>query len=534
MSRARLARLAPLGAAAALGAILSLSQAPLSAWPLLFLGLPAVFLLQLRASPRRAALIGWLFGVGYFLPGLLWIGEAFLVDAETFGWMRPFAVTLLPMGLALFWALAFAAAAAATRRLAGAPSDAAAPPERPMIAAAALAASWSLAEYARGTVLTGFPWGMFGFAWIDTPTAQIAAHVGPYGLTAVTITAALALGAAAATAGAARRASAALGVGLPLLALAIGAARLAPAATATDAPVIRLVQPNVPQEEKWAPVFVARNYQRLISLSALAPEPGAEAPSLVVWPETATRPEHVYDADLRVRMAAGALALAPEQRLVMGTQRFDRWFEPDATARQGWFNALFAIGPDGRIEAIYDKHHLVPFGEYLPAQGLLESLGMRQLAGRMGGFRAGRGPRTIALHGGLRALPLICYEAIFPWAARASDARPDLLLQITNDAWFGDSGGPRQHLAQARMRAIEQGLPLLRAANTGVSAAIDPYGRITDRLDLGRTGAIDVQPTTPLPPTLYAQAGDVTYLPIVVAQLLLITFIFKYSRVRNR
>lgn len=495
------------GAGAALGLALSWSQAPHSYYPLLLIVLPLIGgVFETITSWRRAAVIGWGLGFGYFMPGLLWIGEAFFVDADQFAWMAPFAVTLLPAGLALFWAAAFAAAF----RLGG--------------SVWALAFAWAGAEFLRGHILTGFPWGLFAYAWIDTPVAQTAAWIGPYGLNLLTILVGLMLargliGRFGADAprlrgpNGRRERRLRLGFGLAaaaLLALGWGAgsARLPAGPAAMGDERIRIVQPNIPQAEKWRAEYVQRNFDRLMALSEPPPSAAAETtaaaappPALILWPETAVTPDVIADPRNRAQM----MARLGGARLILGTIRWEQ--RPGASAPQA-LNSLFALSPSGAIAAIYDKHHLVPFGEYIPFQETMEALGLRQLAGGRGGFATGPGPGLITAEGFPRFGALICYEAIFPQEMPRGADRPDVLIQITNDAWFGASSGPYQHLAQAQMRAIEQGLPLLRSANTGVSAAIDAYGRVYAHLPLGEIGRIDVALPAPLAPTLYAQGGE--------------------------
>lgn len=478
------------------GAILSLIH-PMASFPLaMVVVLPLVFaFFSTTLSPRRAAFDGWLLGFGYFMPGLLWIGSAFFVEAEKFAWMTPFAVTLLPAALAAYWAAAFALAAVVVRVVARRVGEA-----DLLTKLLALALFWSLAEYVRGHAFTGFPWGLFAYGLIDTPIAQMAAHVGPYGLNALVLTALLGLGAAVAAVGRARWAFGGASVALLLALAVLGALRLPDGSAPLSGQVARIVQPNVPQVEKWRPDLINRNMRWLLELSEAPVDPAA-APDFVIWPETAVVPQVLQRRDLLTQVMARLPGSAP---LVLGTQRP----EERAGGRLDWYNSLFVVAESGEILSVYDKHHLVPFGEYLPLQDLLESIGVHQLAGRSGGFSSGPGPQVVSAPGLPRFAALICYEAVFPGAIPTGAERPDVLIQITNDAWFGDSGGPWQHLVQARYRAIEQGLPFLRSANTGVSGAIDPFGRVTASLSLGERSYLDVAVSAPLPPTLYVQYWD--------------------------
>jgi apolipoprotein N-acyltransferase len=257
-------------------------------------------------------------------------------------------------------------------------------------------------------------------------------------------------------------------------------------------------------------------YRRLLAATRAPAQP---TPDVVIWPETAV--EFVLDRDPALQ-AEVAAAPGPGGRLVLGIRRA----EPVADGWR-WFNSLAVLEPDGTAAAVYDKHHLVPLGEYVPLAPALARLGVPALATlTRTGFAAGPGPRLVAVAGVPPFLPLICYEAIFPNGLRAPGGRPEWLVQVTNDGWFGRLAGPYQHFAQARMRAIEQGLPLARAANTGISAMIDPRGRIVSRLGLGVAGYFDAVLPAALPPTFYARFGDLPALLVILASLGLTVGIF--------
>ncbi|MGR3779832.1 MAG: apolipoprotein N-acyltransferase [Albimonas sp.] len=498
------------------GAGLTLAQPPVGLWPLVFLCVPALAWLGLARSERREAFgIGWAAGSAFFLTGLYWVAEAFLVDIARHGWMAPFAVTGLAVGLGLFWALAFWGARRLVERVGA----------RGLAAALALAGAWTLAEFARAHVLTGFPWALPAYAFAQTWLAQTLSVFGPHtlGLLALGFAAATAApwlqpgGEAAAPAGGGRLAAGLLRAGLrpdfaavaapALLALALGFGwsgwRLAGApadAAPPSAPEVRLVQPNAAQRAKWDPDEMPRIFARLRALSA--PEPGLPAPDVVIWPETAI--PWILEREPAVREAIAASARGAVT--LLGVRRI----APDADGRPGWRNALEAVGPDGEILAAYDKRHLVPFGEYLPLHGLMTALGLGPLVGESGGFDAGDGPAYLDLPGLPALSPQICYETIFPhqMPGPGEGERPRWLVQVTNDAWFGASAGPWQHFHQARMRAIEQGLPLARAANTGISAMIDPWGRVVSSLGLLEAGAVQARLPIALAPTLYSRSGD--------------------------
>lgn len=460
------------GAAFGVGLVMATGQAPLGFWALALPALTALLALMARAAgPAQAAWIGLFGAMGYFGLALAWLVEPFLIDVARHGWMAPFAVVLMAGGLGLFWA-----AAAALGHLAGKGRW------RPL----ALAASLAAAELGRGYVLTGFPWALIGHVWIDTPLAQVAALIGPSGLTLLTTLAAalpLMLGGFGLVAA----------VALLGAAFAFGLLRLSAPEPADQPITLRLVQPNAAQEDKWDPARARMFFQRQLDFTAALPRP-----DLVIWPETAVP----YLLDQNPELGPVIADAAGGATVVLGIQRSEG-------AR--FWNSMAVIAPDGAVRAIYDKHHLVPFGEYIPFGDLAsEWLGLTAFAARDGNaYSAGPGPSLIDLGSGLgRVLPLICYEAVFPQDLRGLPARADWLLQITNDAWFGTLTGPYQHFAQARLRAIEQGLPLVRVANTGVSGVIDARGRVRASIPLGQAAWLDA----PLPGALvqppYAGWGE--------------------------
>ncbi|MEQ9694717.1 apolipoprotein N-acyltransferase [Shimia sp. SDUM112013] len=451
---------------AVFGALAALGQAPFDLALLIFVGLALGFwAFSDSDTARRAAWRGVALGTGYFAIALNWIVEPFLVDVARHGWMAPFALVLLSVGLALFWGAAFWAAFRMRAGLAG------------------LAVALAGAEMLRAYVFTGFPWAMPSYVLVEGWAGQLAAWVGPHGLNLF-----LFLSVAGAVAALRKPVLA----GLPVLFL--GAALWPiPAPVQTDeGPVVRLVQPNAPQAQKWDPAYMPVFFQRAIAATAAGPE----RPDLIVWPETAV-PVALNYAEQTLAAMAEAAAGVP---VVFGINRFEG-------ARL--YNSAAVMDAAGTVSDVYDKHHLVPFGEYVPFGDLLDTVGIHGMAAREGqGFSAGPGPALLDLGDLGAALPLICYEVVFPQDVRAAPARPAFLLQLTNDAWFGNFSGPYQHLQQARMRAIETGLPLVRAANTGVSAVIDARGRITAQLALDTAGHLDAVLPAPRPPTPYARLGD--------------------------
>ncbi len=490
----------------AAGAVGALAMAPLDLLPAMAVSLTlAVWLIDgsaegdpaggraLLASLRRAASAGWWWGFGYFLAGLWWLGSAFLVEADKFAWALPLGVVGLPMGLALFPALGFALARALWS----------AGGARILAFAFALTAT----EWLRGNVLSGFPWNAPGMALGGhLVLAQIASVVGLWGLTLL----ALAILSSPATLADPRpRRFARSPVGLALIALAViagfGALRLAGAENGVVANVrLRIMQPSLPQDAKFRPELGAQILQRYLDLSdraASAERSGVADVTHLIWPESPFPFLLAREASALARIAQ---ALKGGTVLITGAARREGQSE-------AYFNAIHVIGPDGAIRASYDKTHLVPFGEYLPLRGFWRALGITQFVHIPGGFTAGVRRRLLEAPGLPPIAPLICYEAIFPGEATPEQAegaaRTGLLLNLTNDAWFGTTFGPWQHLAQARLRAIEEGLPMVRAANSGVSAVIDAQGRIRAELPLGVADVLDSPLPKALAPTPFSRFG---------------------------
>jgi apolipoprotein N-acyltransferase len=493
------------------GAASTLAMAPINFWPVLFVTFPPlVWMIDSAAAGRwgrvgAAFATGWWFGFGYFLAGLYWIGYAFLVDAKTFGWLLPVAVTILPAGLAVFTGLGVALA-----RALWTPG-----PLRLLTLAAALTSS----EWLRGHVLTGFPWNTFGYA-LTAPLAlaQSAAVFGIWGLTFIAV-AVFASPAVLADDVKGRRWAPVLGAVTVLAALAVfGAIRLALDPTESVPGVrLRIMQPNLQQDVKFnygAKNEVMRHY---VELSQRVSGPGAGLGDVthLIWPESAFPFFLTREPDA---MAAIANMLPATAVLITGAARAAEPMPGVQGLRA--YNSIYVIDHTGSILSVYDKLHLVPFGEYLPFQNFLERLGLMQLTKIQGGFLAGDRRRRIAVPPAPPMLPLLCYEVIFPGEAVPRGERPGWLLNLTNDAWFGISSGPYQHLQQARVRAIEEGLPLVRAANSGISAVIDPFGRIVRSLPLGSEGILDAALPRPIAATIYARIGDL-WLLIAAALALL-------------
>jgi apolipoprotein N-acyltransferase len=498
------------------GALSTLAMAPFNAWPVLFLTFPVMVWLidgagagRMRGVPA-AAMSGFWFGLGYFVPGLYWIGYAFLVDASTFAWLMPFAVLGLPAYLALFTAFGFALA-----RLIW---------TKDTSRVIALAAALTISEWLRGHVLTGFPWNAFGYALTEPlALAQTASLVGLWGLTflSVAIFASPAVLIDGRSLGRKPWIAPALALAL-LVAMGIfGGIRLSLQPTTTVANVkLRIMQPNLQQDVRFNYTAKAEVMQKYLTLSDRASGPestGVRDASILIWPESAFPFFLTREADA---MAQIADLLPKGTVLITGSVRAPE-LPPGARITRA-YNSIYVIDHDGSVLSVYDKLHLVPFGEYLPFQDWMERLGFVQLTKVQGGFIPGTRRRTLQIPNAPRALPLICYEAIFPGSVAARDDRPGWIVNLTNDGWFGISTGPYQHLQQARLRAIEEGLPLVRAANTGISAVIDPLGRIVARLGLGIEGVLDSGLPAAISPTVYARTGDVPAGIMIAAALIFV------------
>jgi apolipoprotein N-acyltransferase len=477
------------GLAAAAGAGSALAFAPFGIFPLYLIGVAILVLLLDGAATKRrahlsAAWVGWCWGFGQFLVGLYWVGYAFLVEAAAHAWQIPLVEFFLPGGLALF--IAFATFAASFYWKQGV--------SRVFV----LAIAYGIAEWLRGHVFTGFPWNLPAYAWgASLGVLQSTALIGSYGLSLLTILFGASLAAFAESEPRAWRAPLCLTALFALLWIG-GDVRLA-LTHPDDVPGVRLrlVQPNVPQREKISRAYWTRNWQSLIALSN---RPAAQAPTIIVWPEAA--PPYVF---IRVPAALEEIAaLTGTKRVLMtGAVRVFRTGDGELHGS----NSLYIFGPEGVLLSTYDKFHLVPFGEYLPLADLLERLGLRQVVDGPGGFTPGDGPHTFSIPGAPPVGPLICYEIIFPGEVVGAK-RPDWFVNVTDDSWFGPWTGPSQHLLIARVRAIEEGIPVARDANTGISAVIDALGRIRASLGLGQSGVVDSPLPKAVPKTVFARFGD--------------------------
>jgi apolipoprotein N-acyltransferase len=500
------------GVAFLLGVCAAATLPPVDLTPLLVAAFPGLLWLEEGSvRPRASFALGYVFGFGFFLAGLYWIAAALFVDIANFWWLVPIAAVGLPAAFSLYIGFALLATNLAAKNL-RLPSTA---------RVFTFAIAWTVAEWLRGHAFTGLPWNLIGYAWSGGfPGAigvlQSVAWVGSYGLSFLTVLAA-SLPALLGTASLipisrGRRLAPAIAAGLLILAAGVaGAVRLETMPTITTGIWLRIVQPSISQTMKWDPVAAEKNFRLLRDLSDA---PATRPIAAVVWPEAATPFFLERDAGHRREIAA----VAPSQGYVItGAVRANL---PPGPVVQVW-NSIEVLNTDGEIIADYDKTHLVPFGEYVPLRTVLP---FKKITSGMVDLSPGPGPQTLELPGLPPVAPLICYEIIFPSAIVDENHRPDWILNVTNDAWYGKSSGPFQHFAIARARAVEEGLPLVRVANNGVSGVMDAAGRVLARIDLDTVGHADL----PLPAagktTPYARAGDWILLALLILGALPVVF----------
>jgi len=467
------------------GALAALAFPPFNAIPVLWLSFPAlVFLLQGAPDKKSAFALSWTFAFGMLTVSLYWIAGALFVDIDQFWWLVPFAACGLPAMFAVYHGLAgMAAWRWGVNRLDG---------------LLFLALAWTLADYARGTMMTGFPWDLTGYVWGDVlPVLQITSLTGIYGLTLITLTLAVMPAALAAPirSVAGKRCLLACFVTLGVIA-GWGLNRLSGARDNTVPDVrLRLIQPDTKQSQKWITAKRETNFQTLLELTSL---PNEKLPAAIIWPETASTFYLAEDTPHRQSIAAN---LEKNQTVLTGAIRRGVNEKQELV----YFNALIAIDNLARVTADYAKFHLVPFGEYVPFRKYLP---FRAVAA-VGDFTPGEGLQTLRIEGLPPFSPLICYEAIFPGEVARRDDPPQWLLNVTNDAWYDGTTGPYQHFAIVRVRAVEEGIPLVRVANKGINGVIDAYGRITIKQGWGQKGIIDSNLPEALPKrTFFARWGN--------------------------
>lgn len=507
-----------IGLALVAGLLAGLAHPPFNIW-IGLLGYPVLMLLAERSVRVRGAFwMGWLFGFAYFLIGCWWVAEAFFVNPAQ-AWMAPFAASLLPAGIGLF--------------VGGATTLYRALKPQGLARIALFVVCFSGFEWLRGHVLTGFPWNPVGASWIaGSAPSQLASVTGVYGLGVVTLLVACSFGPLM-LAGRDRKAWLVAGCGVALLAglFGFGSYRLATTQVQPSNMMVRIVQANVAQENKWSEDYYNDILQRYLDLTA---KPAKRTPDVVIWPESAL-PDLANNVFAREDARAIAASLKKGQVLLAGLSRADVVPGQDVQ----YFNSLFALtalGEEGlRIDAIYDKHRLVPFGEYLPLGDLMGSIGVRSLVQMPADLSAGPSPSPISIPGMPQVQPLVCYESLFPGFTDARAAtRPAWIVNVSNDAWFGQTSGPLQHLNLASYRAIETGLPMARATPTGVSALIDPLGRIVEgsRIGRGEARAVDVWLSKPLSVTPFGLWGQIPYWILMCA--LSLAYIFTRGVISGR
>lgn len=494
------------------GIVSTLAMPPLFLWPVLFITLTLLVRLldlvnegrEVNSTSRtlwRAALIGWSFGFGYFLSGLYWIGASFLVEAEKFALLMPVAVLLLTAALACFYAVPLGLAALVWTK----------GPLRIITFAAALL----LADAARSYLFTGLPWNLLGHSLTGSEALRQAITL--YGLIPLTAIAALCFAAPAALfSSKAKGGVHAAPATIMLLAISLltlgglygfGAWRLGAAGeTKYNRSVeLLLIAPNVPQKEKVTPALRPKAFERMITLTekelqTKGPEAGPGKTRIIIWPETAIPYAMNQKAPIIERLSP---LLTPGTLLITGGFWLEKKEQPAHEAdRRDYklYNSLFVLNQKGEITARYDKHHLVPFGEYLPYPELLSAIGLEALVRLRGGFNAGPPPAPMPLAGAPAFLPYICYEAIFPLNSPKKTKAAAWILNISNDAWFGRTAGPHQHNHLAGLRAVETGLPVIRVVNNGITSVYDGYGRLVNQTTIGQTGAIHTALPSPASP----------------------------------
>jgi apolipoprotein N-acyltransferase len=464
------------------GAVSALGFEPLGFWPLTFLAVAWLLSRVARGRTFREAFgSGWYFGVGHFIVGLNWIATAFTYQANMPASFGVGAVFLLSLYLALFPAISGAVAWRVYRGR-----------EFGIGYVLLFAAVWIACEWLRAQLFTGFAWNPLGTAWLALPPiARSASVIGAYGLSGVFIIAAGALWFAAR-----RQWRPALGVAVALAVVAISCIVMSSTPVGSGI-LVRIVQPNIGQDEKYDLEQVARHERIYLRLSG---KPGSR-PRLLLWPEDATL--RFLELEPKARATLATL-LGPADILLTGGESVTVDEQGQA---ETYHNSVFALDSEARILWRYDKNHLVPFGEYLPLRPILERIGLSRLVPGEGDFARGPGPQTFLVTRFGAVAVQICYEIIFPGQVLDREHRPAFLFNPSNDAWFG-AWGPPQHFAQARMRAIEEGVPVVRATPTGISGVIGPSGEVVATLPPGREGVLDIIVPPRYGATVFARLGN--------------------------
>lgn len=481
------------------GALSVLAVPPIGLFPVWLLTLPVFYLLTTGGDITRIAAFvrGWAFGAGYFIFGLYWISAALFVDFDKFKWVMPFSLLVGPAAFGIYYGFVPLLGRAINKIIGH--------------TVISFVTAFALIEFLRGHLLTGFPWNLAGYSWDHAlPMLQIASVVGVYGLTALT------LFWAAAPLYWREKPLRIASLSSLIICFLWGWSQV----HAHDTKKIkidhwvRIVQASIPQDMKWDGEQEWKNLEKHIALGKRPAREGQPI-SAVIWPETAVTTDMQSFPEV-ARYIGGQL---PKNSLgILGTLRFT--MNADKTAPEQFFNSVQVVDAKGKILATYDKHHLVPFGEYIPFRDKINMTPLALVVSGFGDFTPGSGPATVAVDALPGFSPLICYEVIFPHEAVSNTDRPAWLVNVTNDAWYGHTAGPYQHLAISRLRAIEQGLPLARAANNGISAMIDPRGRIIESLPLDVVDVIDAPLYPPLPATPFSRWGQTGFF-ILLGMLML-------------
>ncbi|MEW4467699.1 apolipoprotein N-acyltransferase [Parasphingorhabdus sp. JC815] len=514
------------------GAVSATGFAPLGLWPIALLALALWMAIVDRLNSRkRVFLAGWLFGLGHFIVGLNWIAKAFTYQAAMPEWLGYIAVILLSLYLAIYPAFTALGAWVAGKG-------------RPIVFILAFACFWIITEWLRSWVFSGFIWNPLGVLMLDTPFSSSMRSIGTYGFSGIVVGIAGLTGVAIGgvmgaqwrIAGRSVVALAITGIGAVLLGL-LGSGDALP--KSGDQPNITVVQPNIGQQDKWQAGYEDQNFAKLAELTVRKNDMDQNDPRILFWPEAAIPdyletgyPQRYYYGRpptlLRTQLAN---LMQPGDVLALGALKleFDEAGAPDERRAIGARNSVFAVDSSGELLGRYDKSHLVPYGEYLPMRPLLSALGLSRLAPGDFDFWPGPGPRSLDLGALGKAGLQVCYEIIFSGQVVYREDRPDFIFNPSNDAWFG-SWGPPQHLAQSRLRAIEEGLPVIRSTPTGISAVITSKGQIVESIPMGQAGRIDTKLPQPDAPTLFARFGNT--LPLGFALILLICAIAIRLRAR--
>ena len=476
-----------------LGSLLGLALAPVYLIPFAIIALTChLWQIESCTTKKQAFWLGWFFGLGFFVVGLYWISFALLVDVKQFGWMIPFAMFGIPAVLAFYTAII----SLLTYKL----------PQKGCKKVILFAVIWTTAEMLRGFLFTGFPWNLIGYIWtISDAMLQVTSVTGIWGLSFITIL----VFAMPFSIKWGEKSKNLLPTILAFCSLAVvfslGHYRLFKAENTYHPEKVRIIQGNINQNEKWDENSRSDIVNKYLAMTVSKP---FDAVKYVVWPEAAM--PFYMEENSPLTKAIGQVT-PRNGMLITGSIHADK---SSAGFVEKIYNSIHAIDHNGTVLAVYDKHHLVPFGEYVPFRGVLP---IEKITPGMIDFSQGDGVKTLPVPGMPSFSPLICYEAIFPNAVIDKNDPPEIMINVTNDAWYGNSSGPYQHFNMVRVRAVEHGIPLIRVANTGISGVIDPYGRILSKTKLGQDAVLDEQIPKPLnSPTLYTKFGNYTIILIML------------------